>query len=452
MTSKKQLKDRIRARMAATGERYLTARRHVLAAAAAPAAAAGPSAPSSDVGYVLRGGVHPESSVVTNLLAHYGVRLAATGEPASEALVFGVGGGLGAGYILWEFAAHDARSLVLGFRNGWQYTGRWVRDALNRLGVSFDQHTTSGAKGAAARLTAALDAGRPAICWPDRYLAGYWQLPPHLEAHGGHAVVAYRQEGERVRLDDRNLAVLSVPRQPLDTARARVVSYRNLLLVPRPPAQLEISDATLRTALYDGLVAGATHLSATSESFSLPAWRKWSRMMTDARSAKGWPRVFADGRGVVGALLSVWEGVEPAGITGGNLRRLYADFLTEAAGLLDEPGLGDAAGAFALAAEAWHEVAEAALPASVPAFAELRELTARVAESVIAEGDDGAAEATSAAERLWLLRSRYDRTPPVDEATLAGVFAATGDRLRDVYHLESAAMRRLRAAVDVLPR
>ena len=36
-------------------------------------------------------------------------------------MVLGVGGGLGAGYILWEFEAHHTPTLVLGFRNQWQY-------------------------------------------------------------------------------------------------------------------------------------------------------------------------------------------------------------------------------------------------------------------------------------------------------------------------------------------
>lgn len=439
MTSKKQLKQRIRERMAATGERYSTARRQILGE---------PVPVTTDRGYLLRGGVHPDSAAVANVVAHHGMRLAATGEPPSEALVFGIGGGLGAGYILWEFARHDTPSLVLGFRNGWQYTGRWVRQALDRLGVPFDEHATSGAKGAAGQLTAVLDANRPAIVWPDRYLAGYWHLPAHLEAFGGHPVVAYAQDNDRVRLDDRNLAPLTVDRDTLDVARARVVSYKNLLLVPRPGEQRVVSDADLRAAVRGGLVDCAGHLRQTSESFSLPAWRKWSRLMTDTRNAKGWPRVFADGRGLTGALLSIWEGIEPAGMTGGNLRRLYADFLTEAAGLLDAPVLGDVAAAFSVAAQRWHAVAEAALPADVPAFGRMRGLTAQISESITADGDAGAAETAEAARELWALRAEHDATPPMEPSAVSDIFTIVSDRVREVYEAEAAAVRRLHAAVE----
>jgi hypothetical protein len=85
----------------------------------------------------------------------------------------------------------------------------------------------------------------------------------------------------------------------------------------------------------------------------------------------------------VGALGSIWEGVEPVGSTGGHQRDLYADFLDEAA-----------------------------LPADVPEYARLRELTADVAAGVAA-GDDGAEVRSSASAQLWALRAEYDRKRPI---------------------------------------
>jgi hypothetical protein len=82
-------------------------------------------------------------------------------------------------------------------------------------------------------------------------------------------------------------------------------------------------------------------------------------LLVDARATKGWPTVFADRRGLLGALASVWEAVEPAGMTGGHLRGLFADGLEQAAVLLDEP---------ALAAEAprWREIAAPGTPSPRP--------------------------------------------------------------------------------------
>ncbi|HEY0639295.1 MAG TPA: BtrH N-terminal domain-containing protein, partial [Pseudonocardiaceae bacterium] len=383
MTTHKHLKERIRARMARTGERYTAARRHVLGAEAA-----GPGGPGAGPGagrLVSAELRHPESAAVAALLARHGRTL-------SEPMALGCGGGLAAGYILWEFTAHAKIHLVLGFRNRWNYLD-WTENALTALGAEVSVHTTSGVKGAHHALDAALATG-PAVTWPDRYVVGYWGLPEHLDGHGGHAVLALGLTGNGdVLLDDRTFAPLTVDRAVFDAARARVSSYRNRLVTVTG-----VGPVDLAAAARAGIEVTLAGLGGTSASFALPAWRKWARLLTDERHAKGWPRVFADGRGLVGALLSVWEGVSPAGADGGHLRDVYADFLDEAAALLGNPALTRAAAAFREAGERWTTVGETALPAAVPAYQRLRTLTAELAMAV-AEGDAGAdARAAAAAE------------------------------------------------------
>ena len=146
-------------------------------------------------------------------------------------------------------------------------------------------------------------------------------------------------------------------------------------------------------------------------------------MLVDGRNAKAWPQVFADPTGLVGALLSTYEGIEPVGTDGGHLRGLYATFLDEAAALLERPHLAAAAGAYRELAAAWHDLAELALPLDVPELAALREGLAAVHESVMARGDAGATEAAEAAARLWALRARLDRAAP-EGVDLAGQAAA----------------------------
>ena len=424
MTSEKHLKARIRARMAKTGERYATARRHVVGAT-------DPTSAATDRGYLLRGGVHPESANIANVLRRHGTDI-------SEAMVLGIGGGLGAGYILWEFAQHDHRDLVLGFRNRWNYLD-WTENALRRLDAPFRTHRTGGTKKAEAGLVAALEDGQPAIIVPDRQLIGYWHLPSYLECHGGHQLVAYALTDGGVRLDDRNEQPLTVDRDTLTRARARVPSYQNFQVDIGGPAR-----ADLRAAVIAGIKECVTHLGGSSTSFAVPAWRKWAKLLTDERTDKGWPRVFADGRGLLDALMSVWEGVEPIGASGGHLRGLYADFLDEAAAMLAVPALAGCAEGFRQAGGGWHDVAETALPGDVPQYQRLRELTAALAAGVAA-GDSGAADRADAAGELWRLRHEYAAHPPVpvDLQALAGkVFAA--------YEAELDAVDRLRrAAADL---
>ena len=425
MTARKHLKARVRERMAHTGESYVTARRHVVASAE--------PAPVTDHGYALRGGLHPETAAIANVLAHHGA-------PLSEAMVLGVGGGLGAGYILWEFKAHGVRTVVLGFRNRWQYPDRWTRAALERLGVPYEMHETGGARTAEAQLDGALERGRPALAWIDRETVGYWHLPPFMSGRGGYPVVAYAAAGDRIRVDDRNLAPLTVDRETFAAARARVGSYKHRLVVCEPRAPLTADEQ--RAAVRAGLADAAEHLAARSDSFGLPAWGKWGRTLTDERAAKGWPKVFADCRGLTGALLSTYEGILPVGFYGGHLRDLYADFLDEAAPLLDAPQAATAAAAWRAATELWRGLADAVLPPGVGPFAALRDRLAAVHTSVVAEGDAGAEAAAAAAAELWALRAELDSRPPLSDDQISDLLRDAGDRLGSIYEAETEAAAR----------
>jgi hypothetical protein len=336
-------------------------------------------------------------------------------------MVLGIGGGLGAGYILWEFESRGGAILVLGFRNRWQYPDRWMRAVVDRLAVPARLLETGGARTAARQLDEALAAGRPALATIDRESIGYWHLPSEMEGRGGYPVVVYALDGDLVHVDDRFAAPRTVPREVLDAARARVGSYRHRLCVIEP-ARDELPVELLRDAVRAGLADAAEHLTADSDSFGLPAWRKWARMMTGS-AAKAWPRVFASGRGLASALVSTYEGVQPVGSYGGHLRGLYADFLDEAAALLEDPALSERAAAWRDAAARWQALADLVLPEG-----RLRELLAEVHATVVEGGD-----ASAAAAELWELRSVDS---PVDVDAL---FPAMGSLLEEIYEAEMAA-------------
>ena len=71
-------------------------------------------------------------------------------------------------------------------------------------------------------------------------------------------------------------------------------------------------------------------------------------MTTDTRNAKGWPNVFADGRGIGSLRASIYTDAAH----GAHLRGLYADFLDEAAELLGRDALARRT-AWRAAADAW---------------------------------------------------------------------------------------------------
>lgn len=442
MTTDKAFKRVVRARMAKTGERYAAARRALVEGGTDGQ----PAEPAADAatpwGYQLRGGLHPETATLANVLANHGVVSGLTGEPLTEAAVLGIGGGLGAGYILWEFKSLGGPVLTLGFRNQWQYPWipGWTGKTLDRLGIEPDVHETGGANGAREALDARLDAGVPVIAWVDPQLLGTWGQPDALEGHGGLVVVVFGRDADGSYLvDDRGRIPFRVSPAAMAAARGRVGSYKHriagLRTGPGPiPAE------RLRAAVRAGLEDQVDHLRSRSDSFSLPAWRKWGRLMTDERNAKAWPRVFAGGQGLFGVLSALHESVDgQAGPWGGHLRELYAASLDEAAVALDNPALGDAARAWRGVADQWEELADAAVPPDLDGAAAAVEAVETLHEAVM-EGEEGRSRVSAAAATAWAIRDRYADAFPLPPDRIAAILADLGVRLGGIYQAEVDAL------------
>lgn len=426
MTRQKQLKSLIRSRIDRTGESYMVARRHVLNAR-----------PSSE--YELRGGNDPETSACANALANRGIVDPLSGRPISEALVLGIGGGLGAGYILWEFNATkgtDRKVVTLGFRNQWQYPDRWYAKVYERLGVAVHIHETSSVAKARELLDRALDDGLPAIAFVSTADLPFWHLPVEQSGWWGYPIAVYGRDGDRYLVDDRNLGRMTIGAAELAAARSRISSYKNRLVVA-DAAATELDEDRFLRAVRAGLEEQVAHLSEKSDSFSLPAFDKWAKMLGHANSAKSWGNVFAQGAGLVEALVSVFEQVDDRGLFGGSQRALYAEFLDQIGppiGLdLSEPG-----DAYRVAAGRWLDVA--AVCRTVPAVDEAARLVRERRQAVERGdiGDDAAGEAAKGIARILA------STKPIGPGEMAGLFSDLSEAVRTVAGAERAALETLR--------
>ncbi|MBC8170028.1 MAG: DUF4872 domain-containing protein [Anaerolineae bacterium] len=391
-------------------------------------------------GYTKFGGDHPETASLTNVLAATGVLNPQTGKPYTEALLLGIGGGLGAGYILWEFQDHGAKVLVLGFNHLWQYTTRYYQNLCDRINVTIAMPETGSRKAAAEMLQKALDQNKAAVAWVDQAYLPYYQQPASMQGHIGQLVSVCGTDGDDLLLDDRAAAPFRVSANVIADSRARIGSYKNRLLLVE-----KFTEADVATAIQQGLQAQVEHLSSDSESFSLPALRKWGKTLTDEKNKKGWLKVFKDPRGLYSTLRSAFENIELTAGSGG-LRNLYADFLNEAADLTGKTELREVAQQYHELAGLWTNLAEIALTSTVKPLAETKKLL-RERHAILMQGGDAWQATIPITQQLQAISRDCNLDFPMDETDREHLFAAMQDQLFTIYEAEKQAIEALRVRI-----
>lgn len=386
-------------------------------------------------------GPHLPTNGARNLLTHAGLRHPSTGAPISDALALGISGGLGCGYILWQFKGHIGTVLTLGFTYRWNYGKEAPAQLCARLGGETRFVETGSAKKAASELDAVLASDRPAVLWLDQVLLQYLRQPGHLEGcFGWHATARGRDESG-VLLHDLGTHTRHVPHDVLAAARKRIGSYKHRMLVVdrfTPPGASDWS-----AAVRAGVADTTRYLSEKSASFSIPAIQKWSKMVVDGRNKKGWVKAFPEGRGLASALESTWHNIAQGLSDGAGLRASYARFCREGAELADWSALEEIAPLWDEAARRWRAVADVALPADGSGLSELRHLST-LRWSLLHEPPTADIEARLDTVSAELRAKRTELNETYPEADPAPRLKALSDALMGVVEAEQAAIAAMR--------
>src|SRR4051794_34009116 len=96
--------------MGRTGERYSTARRHVLASAPPSTGRIAGTVPGYDR---FGAGVQHDSALLANVLRATGHQAPHTGEPWTEAMLAGLAGGIGFMYFVFEYKGHPPTMTIV---------------------------------------------------------------------------------------------------------------------------------------------------------------------------------------------------------------------------------------------------------------------------------------------------------------------------------------------------
>ncbi len=283
-----------------------------------------------------RQSAHCESGVTSNLMTHHG-------HPISEALAFGIGGGLFFGYFPMVKINHLP---LITFRSS---PGSICKKAAQRLGLKVQAQKFRNQDDAMRALDAALDRGTPMGLQTGVYWLPYF--PPALRFHfNAHNLVVFGREGDDYLISD---PVFEAPVrcQRKDLLRARfaegaLAPKGRMYWLEQIPEQLN-----MQKAVRQGIREVANRM--VKAPIPLIGVRGIGLL---AKQLQRWPEKLGDKNATLhlGHLIRMQEEI---GTGGGGFRFIYAAFLQEAATLLDRPKLVDLSTEMTEIGDLWRQFA-----------------------------------------------------------------------------------------------
>ncbi len=392
-------------------------------------------------------GIHWETGSVRNFMAQRGFRAPHTGEPYSEAVLLGVSGGIVMGYFTFLYKGYGPQCHILT-----RSTFDPLEKMLSRLGVIQNIKQTAKPGRAVDILLDTLAGGEPAIVWADMWRLPYNALPQDEGMWGAFPLIVYGydEEEDTVYIADRARVPLTVTTGELAAARGRIKKIKHRLLTLEEPQQEKLASA-VRLGIRDTIqLFTEKPPKGSKNNFGLNAYQFWAKMLTTPKQRLSWEKQFPAGLPMYAGLTSAFEFSALFGKGSGQdaERALYADFLDEAAVLLDIAALNDAASDFRAAAAAWQDLSAALLPDAVAPFAESRELMLHKHTLFLDQGSAASAEIEEIKSRLSALRAAMETDFPLTQEETEAFRERLTAQILAVHDIEETAVQTLQEAIN----
>jgi hypothetical protein len=389
-------------------------------------------------------GRHWETGSVCNFYDYRGVKAPHTGQPYSEALLLGISGGIVMGYFSFAYKGYDPHVALLT-RN----TFDPLDTLLERLGVDQEVRQTSLPEKGLANLLDTLQSGLPAITWIDIFSLPYFELPNDDDMYLMYPVVVYGYDEPpgAAWIADRSSAPLQVTTAELALARARIKKDKFRVLILGDPDPRRLAGA-VQQGIQDTLKLFAGRPPrGPGANFGLGGYQRWASLLANPKASNSWASVFPPGRPLVAGLTSAFYGTIQNGEGDGAERDAYADFLEEAALILEKPTLREAAARFRESALAWQALGCALLPDEIKPFGELRRLIRERRGLFVRQGGQARAEIDSINRSIHQMKDELAADFPLSGNALEAFLAVLRDQVLRVHDVEKVAVQVLGAAM-----
>jgi hypothetical protein len=270
-------------------------------------------------------------------------------------------------------------------------------------------------------------------------------LPSYFSGGGYHIVTVFSIHDAKgtALIGDLTDEPIEVPLSELTAARGRIKKDKHRVLALEKngaKADLKSEVANAMKACQKGF-AGEDAPKNAKRNFTLDALETWAERLVATKGADRWEHAFAPGKRMWAGLTMMHLFIEYYGSGGGLCRPIMADFLSEAAEVLKKPALRDLSKQYAELGRMWSDLADAALPDSLPAFKEAKSLYARYAEQF---NSDGTADEKKACwARLDELAKQAAAKFPLTPAECAEHRTKLAERVRAIHAAEVAALKGL---------
>ncbi len=386
-----------------------------------------------------------DTAAIRNVLDYQGVKAPHTGQPYSEAMLLGISGGVTFGYFTFHYQGYDPQVNLLT-RN----TFAPMETIFDRLKIPRDLRRSASADKGRQHLLDALEEGCAPIASPDGSLLPYnaiaydeanWHTMPLV-------IYGYEPELGEAYISDRSRVSLTVSVDDLDKARGRIKKERHALTLLGAPDESMLA-AAIRGGINDCLkLMTEKPPKGSAKNFGLRALQNWADML-EKTSRGSWAKEYPSGRPLLAALTSAYTFLGPAfGKTVQAERDIYADFLDEAAQILEQTALTDAAAQYRAAGEAWAALLDSLLPKQVPMLGDAREAIDRKTDLFIESGAAYLDEIIAQRDRLDSLKSEAERHFPLSDGEIADLRANIREQVLQVREAEEAAVAALKGAIE----
>ena len=261
-------------------------------------------------------------------------------------------------------------------------------------------------------------------------------------------VFGYDEEADQVAIADRARVPLFATTEQLAAARAQVKKTRRRILTLEPPDPDKLQEA-VALGIWDSIKLytekppkGARH------NFGFAAYERWADALRKPKMRGSWDKAFPRGRKMYAGLESVFSDTHIYGKEGFAERDMYADFLDEAAEILQKPALREAAARFRVSAAAWSELGRMLLPDRVPAWAEARNLMLTNQRLFLEQGGAALERGRANAARLIEIRREMETEFPLSEEDVVTFREGIAEAVLKIRDIEASAVAAMKEAME----